>query len=530
MFKRMIAIIVVTLLVMSAPVSVYAEDSLLTRKSLKVVKVGETGDYVYFPEDYSEEAQLMPVSKGFLARFGSGSPRGYADGDGKIKIPIRENWTYAGKFVNGLAVIYDEQKKLYAAIDTTGKVIFDFDEDATLSGVGDSFSFQILENDPHGMRYATVRDNGNAITKTDKPTLTLYDGKGNRIKKELPFYRIGQFSNGVANLYMLKETTIMGDFGNSPMYNHEYEAVASMNTKGEIFNFPVEEHPMASSENTFGFSVEHGDNYLKIIRNSKGQEIYRYTNDSHFDDHYFINEVALLVPVQQADGTTAHTLMDANGNLYPEYQFNDYHGFGGAYGNRFIIRPYLSYAEKVAYAKKQGAEGEGWLRDVESLAEGRDLIIYDLQPYCIYEVQEIAENAIPASVKIVVNGKGYTVPAYNIRGENFLRIRDIASLLRGTPKEFSVAYNPSLKSVILASGEAYEMTGEEMGELGAGHKEAKASKQKLILNGVEISPILFLIDGSNYVRLRDMAQLMNFQIQWEEGTKTVIIHTEQRNN
>lgn len=534
---------VVALLVMLVSSNVFAENKPSGEKTLKVVEITVIkDDYVYFPERYSKEAQLMPVAKGFWARSAFRCPQGYADKDGNIKIPICESRTYAGSFTNGRAIIYDENKKLYSVINTSGEVIFDFDDDFSLTGVADCSYFQTLNNDPNGMYYVYVSQNGNPIIETDNPILTIYDDKGNRTKKKLPYYRIGRFHNGVANLYELADSYIKGYFGGNPLYKHEYTPVASVNTKGEIFDYWVEEHIEPVGVKNHGFDIEMDDNHLWIIKNGEGREIFRYNSEKAFGDHYIINEKALLVPVKQKDGTTAHTLLDSDGNLYPEYQYSGCDGFGGAYENRFIARPYKTYAEKVAYANTMGEEGERWKHDTTFLASGEDLIIFEFQPYTIYELQDISEtlpkrkNAIPTSTKFKVNGGTYVVPTYNINDENFLKIRTIAYMINGTSKQFDIVYSSEQNSVelkkfdceeIAKEGNIYTVVGGEMKALPTENKIANISKQEFIFCGTNINPLAYNIDGSNFVRLRDIAEIIDFKISWDDITKAVSIDTKE---
>lgn len=135
-----------------------------------------------------------------------------------------------------------------------------------------------------------------------------------------------------------------------------------------------------------------------------------------------------------------------------------------------------------------------------------------------------AETAKPASVKLKVDGKSYDAPAYSINGENYLRIRDIAYMLNGTAKQFGIAYVQGTGLITLKTfsyDSKYEPIGGEMKALAAGNKTASPSKQKMKLNNAEINPIVYTIGGSNFVKLRDIANIVDFGVAWD-GTAGVI--------
>lgn len=145
-----------------------------------------------------------------------------------------------------------------------------------------------------------------------------------------------------------------------------------------------------------------------------------------------------------------------------------------------------------------------------------------------------AETATPSSAKVEVDGKKYTVPAYNINGENFMRIRDIAYILNGTSKQFNVIYNKWQDSVLLRTSDyeetpekenAYTAVGGEMKALQSGSKQAVPSKQELTLDGIQINPLAYSIDGNNFVRLRDIGKIIDFNVTWDGTTSTIKIDT-----
>lgn len=134
--------------------------------------------------------------------------------------------------------------------------------------------------------------------------------------------------------------------------------------------------------------------------------------------------------------------------------------------------------------------------------------------------------AIPTSSKVLVNGKEVSFEAYNINGNNYFKLRDLAMVLNGTDKQFEVSWNSSNNAIDLESGKAYTSVG---GELVVSdkllNKEANPTTSKIYLNGEEVQLTAYNINGNNYFKLRDIAKVINFGVTWDGNTNTVGVDT-----
>ena len=130
-------------------------------------------------------------------------------------------------------------------------------------------------------------------------------------------------------------------------------------------------------------------------------------------------------------------------------------------------------------------------------------------------------KAAPSTNTLVLNGKETKFPAFVISDYNFLKLRDIAALLNGTEKQFSIGWDPHTNTVTIETGKGYTSVGDELKDLVNGNIKAVATPQKIIVDGKPISIAAYNINGYNYFRLRDIAILLNFAVDWE-GTGGVI--------
>ena len=126
---------------------------------------------------------------------------------------------------------------------------------------------------------------------------------------------------------------------------------------------------------------------------------------------------------------------------------------------------------------------------------------------------------------LTVDGKAKTLSTYNISGNNFIKLRDLAALLDGTDKEFSISDTASTKKVTLTSDSSYKKLGTELTKLPTAKKSA-ATTWSFYLDGTQVKFTAYNIDGANYVMLRDMALFMDFGLTYNGTTRTIAIDTD----
>ena len=158
---------------------------------------------------------------------------------------------------------------------------------------------------------------------------------------------------------------------------------------------------------------------------------------------------------------------------------------------------------------------------VSGYQSGATMSSYTVSIYRIPNVRNIKVS----QQKVTVNGSARTLTAYNINGNNFLQLRDVATLLNGTSKSFALSFNDSTQTAYMTTGSAYTANGTENAAI-QNYKRANVSTQNFYLNNAVVYPVAFNIDGSNYVMLRDLGVLMNFGITFTDATQTIAINTD----
>ena len=125
--------------------------------------------------------------------------------------------------------------------------------------------------------------------------------------------------------------------------------------------------------------------------------------------------------------------------------------------------------------------------------------------------------AAPTNDSLTADGALQTPTVYKINGSNYFKIRDLAAILNGTGKQFSVGYDSQLQSVTATTGEGYtKLEGDLTGAPAGGQKTADPSNDAIYINGEKVEAEVYKIDGSNYFKLRDLGKALDFYVGWSQ--------------
>ena len=139
--------------------------------------------------------------------------------------------------------------------------------------------------------------------------------------------------------------------------------------------------------------------------------------------------------------------------------------------------------------------------------------------------QPAGKTASPTSHSMTVNGAEVNPAAYNIDGNNYFKLRDIAALLTGTDARFQVGYNAQTQAISLSTGQPYSSVGGELAALPTGAQKVVPTPSAVYVDGEQVSFTSYNINGNNYFKLRDLGQALGFSVDWNEGTRTIVVKT-----
>ena len=131
----------------------------------------------------------------------------------------------------------------------------------------------------------------------------------------------------------------------------------------------------------------------------------------------------------------------------------------------------------------------------------------------------------PTNSAVTVDGNTISIEAYNIKGNNYFKLRDLAMAINGTGKQFSVDYDSQANAISITPGSAYLSVGGELsGKIGASALAMKTQSQ-IFVNSQNISVTVYNINDNNYFKLRDIGKALNFGVTWDANTNKISIDT-----
>jgi alpha-tubulin suppressor-like RCC1 family protein len=126
---------------------------------------------------------------------------------------------------------------------------------------------------------------------------------------------------------------------------------------------------------------------------------------------------------------------------------------------------------------------------------------------------------------VYVNGEAKGFEAYNIDDSNYFKLRDLAYVLNGTGKQFSVSYDNKTMGITLTSGNPYVSIGGEMTQGNGQAKEATPTASKIFLNGNGLNLKVYTIGGNNFFKLRDLMKSLDVYVGYDSATNAITLDT-----
>lgn len=130
--------------------------------------------------------------------------------------------------------------------------------------------------------------------------------------------------------------------------------------------------------------------------------------------------------------------------------------------------------------------------------------------------------ATPSTMPIIVGGIQLPFGAYNVNGNNYVKLRDVAMAINGTQKQIAIDYNETTKAIDITVGQAYTPVGGELGGIEAlTAATATLSTSAFTIDGKQVNLTAYNINGNNYIKLRDIGQAIDISVIYDEATNSV---------
>lgn len=143
----------------------------------------------------------------------------------------------------------------------------------------------------------------------------------------------------------------------------------------------------------------------------------------------------------------------------------------------------------------------------------------------VLTISTLCFSATAASgTKIKVDGEVVSLVAYNIKDNNYFKLRDIANVLKGTDAHFDVLWNAEKGAIELVSDCDYS-TNEELTKEKFETPEIVPSTAKIYKDGNLVLLNAYNINGNTFFKLRDLADVIDFGVNWIQDEAIIEINS-----
>jgi len=133
--------------------------------------------------------------------------------------------------------------------------------------------------------------------------------------------------------------------------------------------------------------------------------------------------------------------------------------------------------------------------------------------------------ALRTETAAIVDGAHVVFLTYDIGGSRFIKLRDLAHSLSGSPKRFDVSWSGADNAIHIETDRPYGAVGSEMSLDGAEAGTARLSNAKTLLDGNEVEILAYTLGGASFYRLRDLGRILDISVEWDGAINAVIIDT-----
>ncbi|MDR0406404.1 MAG: copper amine oxidase N-terminal domain-containing protein, partial [Clostridiales bacterium] len=135
-------------------------------------------------------------------------------------------------------------------------------------------------------------------------------------------------------------------------------------------------------------------------------------------------------------------------------------------------------------------------------------------------------NAEHTNAAIYVNGSRAWLEGYNIDDNNFFKIRDLANAFHGTSSQFNVEWNEAASRIEVYTQTPYSAyTPPEGSHSYYPQINAVPTSSALTVDGKQVEFAAYNIKDYNYFKLRDLAEVIPYYVDWSEAESAIYITT-----
>lgn len=148
----------------------------------------------------------------------------------------------------------------------------------------------------------------------------------------------------------------------------------------------------------------------------------------------------------------------------------------------------------------------------------------------LFSIEILGDDTVDAKVtnsEMTLNNGLINIQGFNIKNNNYFKLRDLAQIFNNTESKFNVKWNEKTQIVDIITKQDYVDTtnNNKINYSTNDSYTAKLTNSEIMLNGKKINIQVYKINGSNYFKLRDLGDLIPFKVVWSEETKCIRLYS-----
>jgi len=457
------------------------------------------------------------------------------------KVNLNSNYKLIGKFNNGLAVVQNNYVygEKYGYINSNGNVVIpcqyeyasDFNEGYAIIqkntvyskkwGVIDTQGKEYLWDETFDSIIGPVSNGKVLVQKYERWTFVDIYGKK---ASDFRYFNINSFSDGLA---LIKNSGKAGyiDTATKQVIPFNYidgknfnEGLAPVKTN-LTWNYIDKNNNIVIKGTYYVDATEFSEGVAAIAKEELLGKRYALINKKgEFLSNFVFEEVGKniegLIPVKQY---SVWGFADCTGNIIVKPKYTSVSNFSGGYAT-------VCLNGKWGVIDAQGNEIiELKYHEANDVGNG----IVALKYYNTWNLFKISkkENANISKQKIYINGNLVNFETYNILDNNYVKLRDVVYMIGKYNLNYNITWNAEKQRIDIISNKKYVTEGNEMKILNSNKvtKTGIKNSSSIFVDEISRNILAYTIDGYNYMKLRDLGNVLNFEVEYNENNNSVYI-------
>lgn len=143
----------------------------------------------------------------------------------------------------------------------------------------------------------------------------------------------------------------------------------------------------------------------------------------------------------------------------------------------------------------------------------------------IFFVVDENVDAVLSPQTISVDGEACKCAPYNIMGNNYIKLRDLAEVIKSSNLRFNVWYDEGKNTVCVKRGSEYFSAIEQTEDSLPQSVRAMPNSMEVLVDNQPLKIEGYNIGGYTYFKLRDLSQIIGFTLEYDEASNNVDIAT-----